>query len=113
MARPWIEALWRNGFNAWRGPQAPALPWWKLPAIGQLTVTRWELLEPFSEYNELHPEGTIRPGGFIAVAYPKSLSRAERPRLIAPFCSPREALDVDWYEVASGEAIRITTDDLV
>jgi hypothetical protein len=53
----------------------------------------------------------LRPGNFISVAYAKTFARAERPHFVAPFCSPAEVLQIEWYEVRSGAPVRITTDD--
>lgn len=112
MARGWIDELWEDALAEELGEVVVPRVWWELPAVGQLTITRPELLRPFADYNSRHPGRAIAPGNFVSVAYPKTFARADRPRLIAPFVSPREALRVEWFEVRSGESVRITTRDL-
>ena len=112
MAHGWISELWTDALAEELGDTPAPRAWWDLPAIGQLTITRPELLRPFADHNRRRPERAIGPGNFVSVAYPKTFVRAERPRLIAPFVRPAEALKVEWLEVHSGETVRITTRDL-
>src|SRR5438552_1084507 len=99
----WIDEVWTDALARERGATPPPRPWFEWPAIGQLTVSRPELLRPFEHYNEAHPEAPVRPFNFVSVAYPTAFSRAERPRLAAPYTKPERALEADWYELRSGE----------
>lgn len=112
MTSGWSNELWADALAEELGEVVVPRAWWDLPAVGQLTITRPEILDPFAEYNRRHPEHAIGPGNFVSVAYPKIFARPDPSRLIAPFVSPREALDAEWFEVYSGEAVRITTRDL-
>ena len=108
----WIEDLWRSVIEetidqAFREPE-----WAEYPALGRLTITRPELLKPFNEHNRLFPDQAVRPHSFVSVAYQKPFARAEKLRLFAPFVSPADALEVPWYELRSGEQVRITTENL-
>src|SRR5690349_16576980 len=102
-AELWIDAL----AEAFREPPVPRA-WRGLPALGQLTITRPELLRPFEAYNEAHSKGPVRPFNFISVAYPKPLSRAGKLRLVAPFTPPNRAVEAEWHELHSGGKIEIT-----
>lgn len=112
MTRGWSNELWADALAEALGEVVVPRVWWDLPAVGQLTITRPELLDPFETYNRDHPERRIAPANFISVAYPKAFVRADPLRLISPFVSPAEALDAEWYELHSGERVQITTEDL-
>lgn len=81
--------------------------------LGQLTITRPELLKPFAEHNRRHPEQAVRPGSFVSVCYPKPFARADPVRLFAPYTAPERALDEDWYDLRTGHRYGITTRGLL
>jgi Helix-turn-helix len=112
MASGWIVELWADVLTRACGGSTPIRNWSELPAIGQLTISRPELLRPFDRYNVAHPDSPVRPFNFISVAYPRPFARAERLRLVAPYCKPTEAPEAEWYELQTGERIEITTEDL-
>ena len=111
--RYWTEDLWRAILSS-----AVLLPieldpeWWRVPAIGRLTITRPELLRPFEEHNRRHPDQAVRPHSFVSIAYPKLFVRTAEVRLFAPYASdPQASLEMEWYELRSSERVRITTED--
>lgn len=107
----WIEELWRSVLEG-TVPQATRAPEWaEYPALGRLTITRPELLRPFAEHNRRHPDQAVRPHSFVSVAYQKPFARAEKLRLFAPYVAPAQALEVPWYELRSGQQVRITVAD--
>jgi hypothetical protein len=81
------------------------------PALGQLTITRPELLEPFAGHNRRHPDQAVRPGCFVSVCYPQPFARAKPIRLFAPYTTPGRALEEIWYDLRTGDEYTITTND--
>src|SRR5437763_1643368 len=104
----WIAELYQALLA---GGDGPALAWRNLPALGQLTITRPGLLEPFAEHNRQHPGQAVRPGAFVSVCYPKPFARAKPIRLFAPFTTPERAPHQPWYDLRTGDQLTITTDD--
>jgi hypothetical protein len=106
--KTWIADLYQEIL---RPTDTPPPGWHNLPALGQLTITRPELLKPFAKHNRRHPDQAVRPGCFVSVCYPKPLVRAALLRLFAPYTTPARALNEIWYDLRSGDEYTITTDD--
>src|SRR3954453_14303902 len=107
MTDRWLTFIYESALDGTREPPT----WWHLPALGQLTISRPELLKPFAEHNRRHPSAAIRAFSFVSLAYPKPLTGRGNVRLVAPFLRPSEALDASWYDLRSGDRISITTAD--
>lgn len=111
MTSSWKTDLWLDAVAAESGDSTPARSWAALPAIGQLTLSRPELLRAFEIHNRRHPTQVVRPFNFVSVAYAKPLARAELPRLIAPFVGkPSAAPAAQWFDLRSGLEVRITSE---
>src|SRR4051812_26960068 len=54
-AAGWKSELWLDAVDAGSGEAAAKRRWAGLPAIGQLTVSRPEVLRAFKAYNASHP----------------------------------------------------------
>lgn len=106
MARNWKRELWLDALSGEPGDHR----WASLPAIGQLTLNRPELLRAFERHNRERPEQAVRPFNFVSVAYAMPLTRAELPRLIAPFVAPTAALDSAWFDLKANREVRITVE---
>lgn len=114
--RDWIDHVWEGivGFVDPSGEPA----WLDRPAVSRITASTPALLRPFASYNEGRPyRDQIKPFNFLisVQAAPFGLPEGVDParfHLIAPYSADPNARErVEWTDVYSGCAFKITTRD--
>jgi hypothetical protein len=115
-SKKWMEKFWMNIIHEELGKPVIRPDWFDRPAISQESITTPRLLKPFLRRNRrLQYSDRIKPFNFVLSAHlmPGGRSEGLNPKkchLIAPYTpNPNEWLKVQWVDIHSGRAVRITT----
>jgi hypothetical protein len=100
----WIIDAWKREIRAALGRPTEAFAWEQYPAISQLTLTTWNVFEPYRENDRLRPFDFLAVGVVnrsaidLAIEEVAGLERCcEDPRPGCPlFSDPKEWREQDW-----------------
>lgn len=119
--RDWIRALWEHELRAVYGSSGHEPTWLDRPAVGQLTIGKPQILQPFETFNTSKSyDERIKPFNFLLTAHlpqftaPPSGADRFRFQLIAPYESDRgKWLGMSWRDKYSttGQTYTATTSD--
>jgi DNA-binding phage protein len=107
----WIIDAWKREIHAAFGRPTGAFAWEQYPAISQLTLTTWNLFEPYRENDRLHPFDFLAVGVVnrsaidLAIEEVTGLERCcEDPRPgCALFPDPAKWREHDWRCLRCGK----------
>jgi hypothetical protein len=100
----WIIDAWKRGIRAARGQSVKPFAWERYPALSQLTLTTWNVFEPYRENDRLRPfdflaVGVVNKSAIdLAIEEVVGLERCcEDPRPgCALFPDPEKWREQDW-----------------
>lgn len=114
--RAWIERVWIRLIGEAEGEVVGRRPvWFSRPAVGQISMTTWNMIRPFERHGRV-VDDRIRPYGFMLVGHadplapkPPELGGAVTP--VAPYSAdPTSLLDLAWRNRIDGRTLAVSTD---